>query len=500
MLLRELIEGLNVTLKGDADIDVRRACDDSRLASPGSLFIARPGVKADGAAFAFDALGRGAAGVVTQDASLAAEVAARGVVSVLVPDAARAGAIIAERLAGKPSHAIRLIGVTGTNGKTTVATLCRQIFEFSGQTCGLIGTVENFDGRDSCQASMTTPGSTELSAMLGRMVANGCRAAAMEVSSHALDQRRADGLRFAAGVFTNLTGDHLDYHGSMEAYARAKARLFELLPGSATAIVNMDDPACEPMVRPCRATVLRCSARLPATCRVEELDADREGGRLKFSGPWGAFDATTRLIGAHNAMNLLQAAAACFACGLSREQLAHAMPLLKAPAGRLQRVTSDGGPVVLVDYAHTDDALERVLLALSARKGAGRLWVVFGCGGDRDRTKRPRMGRVASRLADVAVVTSDNPRTEDPASIIAMVTEGMDGPAERLVEADRAGAIGLAIERAAPDDLVLIAGKGHEREQILPDGRGGVVKRPFDDVEEARRALERRGVPTGTGA
>lgn len=500
MLLRDVIEGLEAAVRGDTGVEVLRACEDSRQASPGDLFIARPGSRTDGGRFASDAMGRGALGVVTQDASLAGEVASRGGVSLLVPDAARAGAILAERLAGRPSHALRLIGVTGTNGKTTVATLCRQVFEAAGHTCGLMGTVENFDGRESRPASMTTPGAPDLSAWLACMATHGCAAAAMEVSSHALDQRRADGLRFAAGVFTNLTGDHLDYHGTMEAYRAAKARLFELLPGSASAIVNMDDPACEAMVRSCRARVLRCSARLPATCRVEELGSDRDGSRLRFSGPWGAFDSRTKLIGAHNAMNLLQAVAACFSCGLSREQLAHALPRLHAPAGRLQRVDEGAGPVVLVDYAHTDDALERVLVALAARKGAGRLWVVFGCGGDRDRTKRPRMGRIASRLSDVAVVTSDNPRTEDPGSIIEMVVQGMDGGAERVIEADRARAIALAIDRAAPGDIVLIAGKGHEREQILPDGAGGVVRRPFDDVEEARRALGRRHMAAGAGA
>lgn len=503
MRLSELIEGLGVRLvSGEGGAFITDVTEDSRGVTPGCLFVARRGRVHDGREFAAGAAAAGAAAVLTDDPELARRLGEEGrgshACAVLVTsDVAGATAKIAERFCGNPSRKIRVIGITGTNGKTTIATAVQQVFNAGGMKCGLMGTVVNDDGREARRARLTTPSAIEVSRMLAAMAANGCKAAAMEVSSHSLDQARVAGVQFQVGVFTNLTGDHLDYHGTMDRYGAAKARLFEMLPGSGTAVVNFDDPWGDRMVRGTRARVMRCSALMHHTCRVETLASSIDGMRLRLSGPWGAFEVGTGLIGAHNAMNLLQVCAACHGVGMGREELRRGLAAVKAPPGRLERVDPGvgSGPAVFVDYAHTDDAMERVMQTLLPLRAGGRLWVVFGCGGDRDRTKRPRMGQVAARLADVAVVTSDNSRTEDPDAIIAEVLGGMDEAARARAKVlpVREEAIEAAVSGAGAGDIVLIAGKGHETEQIVPDGRGGVVKRHFDDAEEARRALQRRG-------
>jgi UDP-N-acetylmuramoyl-L-alanyl-D-glutamate--2,6-diaminopimelate ligase len=330
------------------------------------------------------------------------------------------------------------------------------------------------------------------------MVGHGCDFAAMETSSHALHQDRVAGLGFRIAVFTNLSGDHLDYHGSMETYAAAKARLFEELSPHALAIVNADDPASERMVRDTQARVLRCSlmGQADATVRVE---ANGLESRATLRGPWGEVTGQLALVGDHNAMNALQAVAVAHELGMSREAIESVLPSLMPPPGRLEPVHVEGidGPRVLVDYAHTDDALEKALTAVAARKGEGKLWVVFGCGGDRDRTKRPRMGAVAGRLADRVVVTSDNPRTEEPQSIVDQVLAGVPGGVWTASDADREAAIHLAISQADARDVVVIAGKGHEGYQIIPDGNGGTVHRDFDDRLVARAALSKRASVAG---
>jgi UDP-N-acetylmuramyl-tripeptide synthetase len=336
------------------------------------------------------------------------------------------------------------------------------------------------------------------------MVAQGCGAAAMEVSSHALDQHRAGGLRFGAGVFTNLTGDHLDYHGDMEQYAAAKARLFEGLGGGALAVVNAADPWSVRMVRACGARVVRCAmdggatpAGLPdATATIANPSAS--GMDVRLRGPWGEIASRTPLVGEHNAMNLVQAACVCIeGLGIEPGRLAGILPSLAAPTGRLEAVHGPGDDIaVLVDFAHTDDAMVQCLRAARLATPAGaRLWVVFGCGGNKDRAKRPRMGAAAVALADRVIVTSDNPRREDPEAIIDEVFAGIEPGLRAGVgrDADRARALRTAVLGAAPGDVVVIAGKGHEREQELPDGRGGVRVVPFDDHLVAREALGERG-------
>lgn len=517
---------------------IHHLTDDSRRVRAGSLFVARSGTKQDGRAFVADAIERGAVAVLFDPSDDRGDPCPPGspVVRVTLNPARNVGesrvqghamtlaaSRLAERLEGDPSEWLSLVGITGTNGKTTMAFLVQQFVRASGYRCGVIGTVVVDDGCEAVPAELTTPSGIELSAALGRMVRNGCTACAMEVSSHALDQGRAGALRFRVGVFSNLTGDHLDYHGTMDRYAEAKARLFDVLPADGTAVVNADDAWHERMVAHCRARVLRChvldarephaEGARPAPTRYgypgpspDDCTATVHEARLgwqdtTFAGPFGTVRTRLPLVGRHNAMNALQAAAAAHAIGVPGEAICKALAACSAPPGRLEPVTTPADPcAVLVDYAHTDDALLNVLTALRPLVGeGGRLVTVFGCGGDRDRTKRPRMMRVACEHSDRVVVTSDNPRTEDPESIIDEVMTGRPQgtacrAAEVLRQADRARAIELAVERARPGDIVVIAGKGHEDYQIV-----GTVKRPFDDRQVARAALEHAAWRAGTG-
>jgi UDP-N-acetylmuramoyl-L-alanyl-D-glutamate--2,6-diaminopimelate ligase len=531
MRLADLVQGLDMHLAGEAglsahlpgDVALTRVCDiteDSRTVLPGSLFIARSGLKADGKQFAQAAIEAGAAAVVTDDANLRLP----GAPVLVAKDILLASSLMAERFYGEAARQLHLIGVTGTNGKTTTTFLCWQLLNRVGTRCGLIGTVIIDDGVEVAAANMTTPPAIEISRTLSRMRECAVQAAALEVSSHALDQKRADALRFRAAVFSNLTGDHLDYHGTMENYAAAKARLFSLLHEDGVAIINALDPWSEHMVRDCKARILRVAvleqgkqhAGLDASCEV--LSHDMTGMSLRLRGPWGDFTAKTSLVGLYNAFNILAAVASTHALGVPTQTIADGIPLLTAPPGRLERVTAVDAPFsVFVDYAHSDDSLRNVLSAVgsvmtgrvkpgasiehaagatSARRDGARLWCVFGCGGDRDRTKRPRMGLAASELADAVVVTSDNPRTERPSDIVDQILAGI--PAARreslIVQVDRARAIHAAIEAAREGDVIVIAGKGHETEQILPDGKGGTIRTHFDDREVAREALIARDI------
>ncbi len=515
MRLRDLIVGLDARAP-DAllDVDVRAVTDDSREVRPGSLFVARQGTRVDGRQFIAGAMRSGAAAVAMEPGSTPPE----GTPVVLTGDAALLLAVAAERIHGSPTSKMRVAGVTGTNGKTTVSFLLRRILEESGRRCGLVSTVRIDAGEQGGaleKATMTTPGAPALAAMLGEIASRGCDSVVVETSSHALEQKRVAGMRYRVGVFTNLTGDHLDYHGTMEAYAAAKAKLFESLPEDGFAIVNADDPMSERMLRDCRAKIVLCTAGAPmlrlrnaSNAAATVLDASREGTELRLTGPWGDIRVRMPLIGAHNVMNALQSAAAAHAMGAGADAIERALAHASAPPGRLQPVTRSANsaePVsVFVDYAHTDDALERALRATRSIVPSGaRLWVVFGCGGDRDRTKRPRMGEVAARLADVVVVTSDNPRTEEPRSILEQVLAGVPeakrADASRRADVDREDAIRRAVRDAQRGDVILIAGKGHEDYQILPDGKGGTVRRHFDDVEVARAALTDRAANSAHG-
>ena len=390
--------------------------------------------------------------------------------------------------------------MTGTNGKTTTAFMIRHLLNEAGRKCGLIGTIEIDDGHERRPTVLTTPGATDASRLLSRMVAAACDTCVMEVSSHALDQGRAGALSFRTGVFTNLSGDHLDYHGTMDAYAAAKARLFAVLPPDGWAVYNADDDHAGHILEPCRAAKLAChpdpacahdlNDQTSSSCHVRVLGAHATHTDCIFDGPWGSVEGKLPLIGRHNADNMLTAMAAAHVAGAELATLGRSLPTCPPVPGRLEHVQIDDAELpftVLVDYAHTDDALRNVLEAVRGLV-RGKLRVMFGCGGDRDRTKRPRMAEVACRLADDVVMTSDNPRTEDPQTIIDGILTGADASAHNrlTVVVNRAEAIEHIIRRARDGDIILLAGKGHEDYQII-----GHERLPFDDRQIAREALRR---------
>ena len=469
-----------------SDTDVRRLTYDSRQVERGDVFIALQGLKAAGTDFAADAVARGAVAVVAEQPP-AQSVAVPWLV---VTDARQAMAILADEFYGHPSNAMKVVGITGTNGKTTTAYLLRAVFEAAGIKTGLLGTVTYLVGDREIAASRTTPESPDVQRMFRLMVDGGCGACVMEVSSHALALRRVDGTRFAAAVFTNLTRDHLDYHGDMESYFTAKRRLFEMLPPGAPGVINLDDPRGEP---------LRKMAARPVTYAITKA-ADVTPGPLSFTWEGLNFDARTprgtvhvksRLVGRPNVSNLLATVATAVALDLPQSAIEQGLAELEGVPGRFQVVSDSRDRItVVVDYAHTDDAL-RNLLETARPLAHGRVITLFGCGGDRDRTKRPLMGAVAARLSDVVVITSDNPRSEDPAKIIEEIKRGIQMPPDRettpfFAMIDRREAINFAIKTAQPGDLVLLAGKGHEKTQVIGD-----QELPFNEVEIAREALER---------
>lgn len=495
MDLHKLIDGLPITLVGGPPgVRVGDLTEDSRTVLPGSLFVARPGLASDGRRYIEQAIADGAIAVLTDPGT--ARLLPSESVAVLAAEALPlATALLAERFFGNPSRSLRLAGVTGTNGKTTVVHLAHGILNAAGHRCGLIGTVTIDDGRETAHAEMTTLPAIELSRTLASMVEHGCTCAVMEVSSHALDQDRASALHFDAGVFTTLGSDHLDYHGTIENYAAAKARLFELLPADALAIVNADHPAHERMLRNCASRVLSCSMTdAAATARVTGRTV--EATTLALEGPFGSLASELAMTGDFNAMNLLQAVCVAHELGARPEELLGAVGRATPPPGRLERVGgADDDVTVFVDFAHTPDALEGTLGALRKSVGeASELWVVFGCGGDRDTTKRPVMGAIAAERADRVVLTSDNPRSERPSTIISQIIEGMPANAREsvIVHAERERAIEAAVHDAAPGDVIVVAGKGHERTQTSSDGAGGLHTRAFDDAAHVRRALHSR--------
>jgi UDP-N-acetylmuramoyl-L-alanyl-D-glutamate--2,6-diaminopimelate ligase len=385
---------------------------------------------------------------------------------------------------------MRVLGVTGTNGKTTTTYLLRHLLNQARLRCGLIGTVEVDDGKNHAEATMTTPGPIGVARLLATMRDNGCAACAMEVSSHALHQGRVAGIDFTAAAFTNLTRDHLDYHRTMKNYAAAKAILFEMLSEDAVAIVNADDPASARMTSKCRAKTVRFGFARSADYRARDVAMSSQGSHFILHTPDGRAEIQLKMIGRHNIANALTAAAlAGETFGLSVHQIASGLKDAAGAPGRLQAVQCGQAFTVLVDYAHTDDALEKVLSSLRPLT-RGKLRVLFGCGGDRDRTKRPLMAKAAQRLADVVYVTSDNPRTEQPDAIIEEIRAGFGRHSRKpvIVEVDRRAAIDRILQDADGEDIVLLAGKGHENYQII-----GRTKRHFDDVEEATRALMGKG-------
>ena len=461
---------------------------DSRHLEPGQVFVALKGLHADGASFAQQAIEHGAVAIVSAQAAPAGT----QVPWVTVTDARLALALLSGAFYHHPSSEMRVVGITGTNGKTTTAYLAASIFEAAHVGCGILGTVGYRIGDEMRDATHTTPEAPELHRLLREMAGRGCGACAMEVSSHALSLRRADGITFAAGVFTNLTRDHLEFHGDMDEYFRAKRRLFEMLPPGAPSLINLDDPRGATLVgvggRPVTYAISR-----PADITPGPLSFGLEGLAFDVRTPRGSLQIRSSLVGRPNVYNILAAVSTAVALDVSFEAIERGVSALAGVPGRFQVVSRAEDPfTVVVDYAHTDDAL-RNLLETARPLVRGRLIAVFGCGGDRDRTKRPLMGAVAGRLSDVILITSDNPRSEDPTRIIEEIRRGITADTRRdheqrlLAVVDRREAIAQAIDLAQPGDLLLIAGKGHEKYQVI-----GAETLPFDDVAVARAALNRR--------
>lgn len=512
MNLAQLIAGFDVTLaQGSSSLNVTNLTDDSRQVTPGSLFIARRGTKSDGSSFIRDALAQGAAAILAHTPPPADLLPGTAWAVAANPDQTLVSRL-AERFFGDPSRRLKLIGITGTKGKTTTAFLVQHLLTLCGHKTGMIGTIWIDDGHSRTPAQLTTPGAADFSRYLAAMLNNGCTAAVSEISSHALHQGRTAALDVDAAVFTNLTGDHLDYHQTMEAYADAKAILFANLKDDAFAIANVDDPWAARVLgsRPARLPHRTLACHIaptggvcphfsalgkmgtdPFSSSAAILGLTASHTHARFTGPWGSFESRLPLVGRHNVYNALAAVAAVWSVTkASAASLSRGLDTAPAVPGRLEPVVlkdAPGLPTVLVDYAHTHDALANVLSALRPFT-RGKLIAVFGCGGDRDRTKRPKMAAVACRLADRVFVTSDNPRTEDPNAIIREILTGVPPETQDVhVEPDRGAAIAAAIAQASPDDVVLIAGKGHEDYQII-----GTTKRHFDDREEAAKALRHR--------
>ena len=491
------------------DPTIRGVRYDSRKVSPGDLFVALRGAHSDGHAFADRAIALGAAALLVEE--MPAEEIRGAVPAVVVPDTRRALAPIAARFFGDPASELTLIGVTGTNGKTSTTYLVESILTQAGRRTGLIGTVEIRFGGEREVAVNTTPESLDLQRTLRGMVNAQTDAAVMEVSSHGLELGRVAGCRFRVGAFTNLSQDHLDFHDSMDAYLASKALLFRnhLAPG-AVAVVNVDDPASEKVIATAReagAEILRVGRGegAAADLRIVEQRIGLEGTHAVLEGAGPRLEVELPLIGDFNLENLLVAVGIARALGIEDEAIQRGVDHCPQVPGRMERIVGSGEdePTVLVDYAHTPDAVEKLLRAVRPLC-RGRLIAVFGCGGDRDRAKRPLMAKAVARNADLAVATSDNPRTEDPEAILVDVEAGLEGLERVEPEAlfrrggsdgngrfvsivDRREAIDLAIGGAGPEDTIVLAGKGHEDYQIV-----GREKFPFDDRVEARRALEAR--------
>jgi len=478
-----------------ANREVTGIAHDSRGVSPGRVFVAIRGHRADGATFAADAVARGAVAVVAETAAPA---------GITVPwlatsDARYALAELSAILHDRPSETLTVVGVTGTNGKTTTTYLAASVLDAAGIPSGRLGTVTYRVGpsqKFERDPSHTTPEASELQALLRELRANGCTACVMEVSSHALALLRVAEMRFAAAVFTNLTRDHLDFHGDMAAYFAAKRRLFDMLPAGAPAVVNRDDPRGAELAASL-PRVITYGLEGPAQVRARSLESSLEGLAFDVETPRGPISIRSPLIGRPNAYNILAAVALGVALDLPAGAIERGIAALERVPGRFQVVSgSDDDVRLVVDYAHTDDALKNLLETLRPL-AQGRLIVVFGCGGDRDRTKRPLMGAVAGRLGDLVVLTSDNPRSEDPGRIIDEIKRGLLPPAEpgaprragpaSMVQPDRRKAIEYAVRQAKPGDVIVVSGKGHEKYQVIGDRTLA-----FDDVDVARAALGER--------
>lgn len=501
MELRDLVDGAldeptTVAVRGDDHVEVMGLTHDSRRVAPGDVFCCVPGATADGHDFAGAAVEAGAAALIVEwfvDID---------VPQVLVPDVRAAMGPLAAEVHGRPSAAMKVCGVTGTNGKTTTTFLLESIGRAAGLVPGVVGTVATRIAGRTVDATLTTPEASDLQALLARMRDEGVGLVAMEVSSHALSQGRVDGVEFATSTFLNLSHDHLDYHGSLDAYFAAKARLFEPRRTRAAA-VNVGDLRGPGLATRCRdlgiETITFAVGAVPDVVGpdlvAEDVSVTPSGIEFVLDGPAASEPRRIRtpLSGSFNVTNTLAAAATAFAAGLPEEAVVEGLASAAPVPGRFESVERGQDFAAVVDYAHTPDALAAVLEA-GRDLAAGRVIVVFGCGGDRDRQKRPAMGRVAGERADVVYVTSDNPRSEDPRAIVDEILEGVPKRSEAVVELDRRAAIGLAVSEARAGDVVIVAGKGHETGQTI-----GSEVRPFDDRLVVGEAIETLAAQSSQG-
>ena len=481
MILEKVIAGSGViTVEGNGQIEIMSVCNDSRKAAQGSLFVAVRGFASDGHSFIATAIRGGARAVVCEDIDAAhaqvAEAGAEGIVIVQVSSSRHALAIIAANFYDNPSEKLTLVGITGTNGKTTTVTLLYRMFTSLGYSCGLLSTIANYVGSKGSEAVNTTSDPLTINSLMSEMVDAGCEYCFMEVSSIGVEQERVAGLKFKAGIFSNLTHDHLDYHKTFAEYLRCKKLFFDTLPSDAYAITNIDDRNGMVMVQNTKAQVVTYSCRKIAdhTCRV--MEQSFEGMQLRMDGQ----ESWSSLIGMHNAYNLLAIYTTAVVLGTDPQEALIAISSLKPAPGRLENIAGPRDISVVIDYAHTPDALENVLKTLRETAPDRELICLFGCGGDRDRTKRPEMAAIAQKFADRIIVTSDNSRTEKTADIMADIKAGLDisGRSRSLFIEDREEAIRTAVMIASQGATILLAGKGHETYQII-----GTEKRHFDERE-----------------
>ena len=499
MKLKDIITNCNLLdVIGNKDIEIDKVSFDSRDVAPGTLFFAVKGTQADGHAYIDSALDKGASAIVCETLPKALR---DDVTYIRVDNSGYVLGVAAANFFGNPSRDLKLTGVTGTNGKTTIATLLYRLFSDAGYACGLLSTIENIVDHEVVPSTHTTPDPVELNALLRKMVDHGCEYAFMEVSSHAVDQHRIAGLHFAGGIFTNLTHDHLDYHKTMANYRNAKKKFFDDLPQSAFALTNLDDKNGAVMLQNTKAKKLSYALKHDADFKGIVLESHFDGMLMKVNNT----EMYTRLVGGFNASNILAIYGAAIALGFDKNELLVEISKLNGANGRFDMVHSDTGIVGIVDYAHTPDALENVLKTINGVKVESGKWkvensplstlnsplviTVVGCGGNRDATKRPEMAAIAVKLSDRVVLTSDNPRNEDPDEIIRQMKEGINPDEMRKVLAitDRREAIRTAVALANKGDIILLAGKGHEDYQIIKG-----EKRHFDDKEELAKALKEK--------
>lgn len=481
MLLRNLLEGTGyAAASGSLDIETGSVCFDSRKCTSGSLFVAVHGFEQDGHKFIPQAVAAGAVAVVYSEGK-----APEGVTAVKVDDSRKALAVIAANFYDHPSRKLNLVGITGTNGKTTTVTLLYRLFTDLGYCCGLLSTIENKIGGRTIEADHTTPDPIEINSLLAEMCDSGCQYCFMEVSSQAAGQDRTYALDFKGAIFSNLTHDHLDYHKTFAEYLRCKKLFFDYLPETAFALTNVDDKNGPVIVQNTAAKVHTYSCRTAADFQCKIIESGIDGMLLRINGK----EVWTRFIGTHNAYNLTAVYGAAILLGADSGEVLENLSRLEPVRGRMEYVKSPSGVTAVVDYAHTPDALENVLGTLRNIRPEGELICLFGCGGDRDKTKRPEMAAVAAKYADKIVVTSDNPRTEDPEAIIEDIRAGVPASAVKktLFITDRKEAIRTALMMAAPGSIVLVAGKGHEDYQII-----GKVKHHFDDREIIEETFKNR--------